>query len=212
MTEDPLRTRRATLDDLDALKSLWASMRLPVDEMEKRLTEFQIAEDATGRFAGALGLQIVRQHALLHSEEYPNFADADAARELFWERIQKLAATHGIFRLWTQERSRYWSRLGFLPADAETLARLPDEWKKFGDQLGASERSGGGWFTLELKNEAAINAALENKLAGFMADEKKSVEEVSARVKQVTTFITIACFGIFFICLALAFWLFLHRR
>ena len=66
------------------------------------LTEFQIVE-ADGKFAGAIGVQIVRQHARLHSEDYSDFAVADAARELFWERIQKLAANHGVFRVWMQE-------------------------------------------------------------------------------------------------------------
>ncbi len=45
---------------------------------------------------GALGFQILRQHALLHNESYSDFGVADAARELFWERLQKLAANHGV--------------------------------------------------------------------------------------------------------------------
>jgi N-acetylglutamate synthase-like GNAT family acetyltransferase len=40
-----LRIRRATVDDLAALKDIWASMRLPPDELEKRLTEFQVVEN-----------------------------------------------------------------------------------------------------------------------------------------------------------------------
>ena len=82
----PLHIRRATVDDLPALKSLWLTARLPADELEARLTEFQVVE-AGGVFAGALGLQIVRQHARLHSEDYADFSVADAARELFLERL-----------------------------------------------------------------------------------------------------------------------------
>jgi len=139
---------------------------------------------------------------LLHSEEYPNFADADAARELFWERILKIAASNAVFRVWTQERSPFWARLGFLTADAEIFSRLPDEWKN------ADET----WFTLELKNEAVINAALKNQFSGFSAAEKKSAEEVVAQSKKVMTVVTVFCFVIFFICLAVLVFLLTRRR
>ena len=88
MSSPKLRIRRATTDDFQGLKSLWNSMRLPADELESRLTEFQVIESADGQIAGAIGVQIIRQHALLHSEGYADFSVADAARELFWERIQ----------------------------------------------------------------------------------------------------------------------------
>ena len=94
--------RRATVDDLPALKSLWLAAQFPAVELEQRLTEFHVVE-ADGAFASALALQVLRQHARIHSEDYANFAVADAARELFWERLQKLAANLGVFRIWTQE-------------------------------------------------------------------------------------------------------------
>ena len=153
-----LHIRRATVDDLPALKALWLAAQLPADKLKDHLTEFQVVE-ADEKFAGALGVQIIRQHARLHSEDYSDFAVADAARELFWERIQKLAANHGVFRIWMIEDSPFWTRWGFQPASAETLARLPDEWKNLE----------GRWLTLELKNEDAINTALKNQFAGFMA-------------------------------------------
>ncbi|HEX7570845.1 MAG TPA: hypothetical protein VF492_10100, partial [Verrucomicrobiae bacterium] len=182
----PLHIRRATVDDLPALKSLWLAARLPADELEARLTEFQVVE-AGGVFAGALGLQIVRQHARLHSEDYADFSVADAARELFLERLQKLAANHGVFRVWTQETSPFWTRWGFQPANTETLARLPEEWKNLE----------GRWLTLELKNADAINAALGNQFAGFMDTEKKQTAQVADRARKLRLFITIAGFAIF---------------
>jgi hypothetical protein len=45
MNPKELRIRRATLDDLETFKSIWASMRLPVDELEGRLTEFQFRQN-----------------------------------------------------------------------------------------------------------------------------------------------------------------------
>ena len=153
MSPPNLRIRRATTDDFQSLRSLWKSMRLPAGELEKRLTEFQVIETADGQIVGAIGVQIIRQHALLHSEGYTDFAVADAARQLFWERIQTIAAHHGVFRLWTQENSPFWARWGFQPANAEILERLPEEWK----------RSEGKWLTIQLKNEEAI-AALDKEL------------------------------------------------
>jgi N-acetylglutamate synthase-like GNAT family acetyltransferase len=195
-----LHIRRATVDDLPALKALWLAAQLPADKLKDHLTEFQVVE-ADEKFAGALGVQIIRQHARLHSEDYSDFAVADAARELFWERIQKLAANHGVFRIWMIEDSPFWTRWGFQPASVETLARLPDEWKNLE----------GRWLTLELKNEDAINTALKNQFAGFMAAEKKSAAHLAERARQLKLFITIAGFGIFFVCLVVAGWLLLHR-
>jgi N-acetylglutamate synthase-like GNAT family acetyltransferase len=201
MNSSSLRARRATVEDLAALKTIWLSMRLPADALENRLTEFQVVERES-EVVGAIGLQILRTAALLHSEGYSDFGIADSARQLFWERIQTLAASHGVFRLWTLENSPFWLRWGFQPADADALARLPDEWKNPDVK----------WFTLELKNEAVINAALQSQFAGHRAAEKKSTEETLARAKVITNTITVICFLIFGICLVVAGWLFMHRR
>jgi len=196
-----LHIRRATVDDLPALKALWLAARLPADELENHPTEFQIVE-ADGQFAGALGVQIVRQHARLHSEDYTDFSVADAARELFWERIQKLAANHGVFRVWMVEASPFWARLGFQPATEGILARLPAEWNHLA----------GGWLTLELKNEEAINTALKDQFTGFMEAEKKTTALLAARGRALKLAITVVSFGIFFLCLAVVAWLVLRRR
>ncbi len=197
----PLRIRRATVDDLPALRSLWTTARLPADELEGRLTEFQVVE-SNGAFAGALGVQIRRQHALLHSEDYVDFSVADAARELFWERIQKLAANLGVFRVWTQEASPFWTHWGFQPADAEILGRLPEEWKN----------RAGQWFTLELKNEDAINHALKNQFTGFMDAEKKQTAALAARGRKITNFFTVIFFILAAIGFGIAIYLLIHRN
>ncbi len=201
MNPSALQIRRATVDDLATLKAIWLSMQLPEANLESRLTEFQVVE-RDGEVVGAIGFQILRTAARLHSEGYSDFSVADDARELFWKRIQSLAANHGVFRLWTQEHSPFWLRRGFQPADDDALARLPDEWK-------AAEEK---WLTLELKNEAVVTAALKTQFAGFMESEKKSSEEVAAKAKTVMTVITVGCFLVFFLCLAIAGWLFTHHR
>jgi hypothetical protein len=196
----PLQIRRATVDDLPALKSLWRAARLSAEELENRLTEFHVVE-AHGTFAGGIGVQIARQHARVHSEDYTDFSVADAARELFWERLQKLAANHGVFRIWTQETSPFWTHWGFQPAHAEALERLPEEWKNLE----------GRWLTLELKNEDAIKSALGDQFADFVNAEKKQTAEVAAKARKIRAFFTIIFFAISIIGFAIAIFLLLRH-
>jgi N-acetylglutamate synthase-like GNAT family acetyltransferase len=203
MSSQTLRIRRATVDDRAALKNLWASMRLPPDDLEKRLTEFQVVENPDGELVGAIGIQIFRQHALLHSEGYSDFGIADAARHLFWERVQKIAANHGIFRLWTQEHSPFWKNFGFQPPTADALARLPDEWKNL-----ASD----GWLTLQLKNEEVITTALEKEFATFMAEEKLGSKRISDKAKTVNFVIAILGFAVGIGCFGYAICLFVRHN
>ena len=207
----PLKARRATVDDLPALKSLWTAAQLPADALESRLTEFQVVENH-GEFAGAIGVQIVRTAALLHSEDYADFAVADAARELFWERIQTLAANHGVFRVWTQETSPFWTHWGFQAANAEILERLPEEWKNLESRPGTPERSKGRWLTLELKNEDAIKDALGNQFSNFMESEKEKTNRVAASGRKINLFITVIGFTVGIVGIAVAIYLFMHRH
>ncbi|MEJ0088968.1 MAG: hypothetical protein WDM80_04335 [Limisphaerales bacterium] len=203
MTPLSLRIRRATVDDRAVLKSLWESMRLPADALEKRLTEFQVVENSDGEVVGAIGIQFSKQHALLHSEGYSDFGVADTARQLFWERVQTLAANLGVFRVWTQERSPFWKSYGFQPPNAQLLNRLPAEWKNEFD---------GGWLTLQLKNEEVITAAIEQQFAGFMATEKKDTDRVMEKARTIKTVVTILGFAIGIICLGIAAYLFIQRN
>jgi len=203
MNLQSLRIRRATVDDLQTLKSLWDSMRLPADDLEKRLTEFQVVENSEGQILGAIGIQISKQHALLHNEGYSDFSVADSARQLFWERTQNLASNLGVFRLWTQERSPFWKSFGFQPPTAEIFTRLPAEWKNEFD---------GGWLTFQLKNEDAINAALEKELTTFLVSEKKQVAQITAQTRTIKIIVTVIAFGIAILCFAAIIWLLIHRN
>lgn len=151
-------------------------MKLPVAELEPRLTEFQVVENGEGKIVGGIGLQIGPRCGRLHSEGYTDFAVANAARELLWTRIQTLASNHGILRLWARESVPFWNGVGFKPADEETLKRLPEAWKTEGTP----------WFTLQLKDEAVI-ASLEKELAMFMAAEKRSSERVFQQARTMKT-------------------------
>ncbi len=177
-------------------------MHLAVDDLEKRLTEFQLVEDADGQFMGAMGFQARGPHALLHNEGFTDFSVADMARNLFWQRIQVLASNHTVFRMWTQERSPFWKNFGFRPPDPEILARLPAEWRNEFD---------GAWLTLQLKDEEAIATALGTDFAAFMNSEKKDTERVKEQAQTIRTLVTVIAFGIGIVCLALAVYLLIHR-
>ena len=200
MSPSRFRVRRATTDDFQSLKSLWNSIGLPADKLEKRLTEFQVIESEDGQIAGAIGLQVIRQHGLLHSEAYTDFSVADEARQLFWERIQVIASHHGVFRLWTQELSPFWSNCGFRIVITESLVQLPDEWK----------RLEGKWYTLQLKNEAAL-ATLEKELTVFRESEKQHAAQTLGQARTLTTIITVAGFVIGIGLIGFAFYLLVRR-
>jgi N-acetylglutamate synthase-like GNAT family acetyltransferase len=198
----PLRIRRATTDDLPQLKSLWASMHLREEDLEKRLTEFQIVEDADALFLGAIGLQVSGTHALLHNEGFTDSSAGDSARKLFRERILVLTANHGVFRLWTQERSPVWKDFGFRPPDAETFARLPAEWENEFE---------GAWLTLQLKDEAAIAAALGTGLADLKDAGKRETARVIEQAQTMRTMVTTIGFLIGFLAFGFAIYLLIHR-
>ncbi|HEY9510493.1 MAG TPA: hypothetical protein VIV82_11600, partial [Verrucomicrobiae bacterium] len=103
MNSANFRIRRATLDDLDALRPMWEAMRFQTPDLERCLTEFQVAEDAQGKVVGGIAFQISERHANVHSETFSDFALAESIRPLLWERIQALARNHGIARLWSRE-------------------------------------------------------------------------------------------------------------
>lgn len=196
-----LHVRRATTDDLPGLKSLWQSMLLPADELEKRVTEFQVVEMADGGLLGAIGIQIAGRHARLHSESYRDYARADEARECFWQRVQTLASNHGVFRLWTQENSPFWSHLGFRSAGPKKLSDLPDDW----------QTGGGEWLTLQLKDEEAIRNALDRDFAAFMTAERQNTERTFQQARTLKTLITVIGFTIAILCFGAAAYLLIHR-
>src|SRR5207248_483320 len=76
MTASTLRVRRATVEDLETLRPLWTSMHLPVAELEPRLTEFQVVENAEGEVMGGIGFEITERQGRLHSEGFTDFAIA----------------------------------------------------------------------------------------------------------------------------------------
>jgi len=195
------RIRRATLDDIESLKALWASMYFDVSDLEKRLTEFQVAEDLDGTVLGAIGFQIGKYHGNMHSEAFTDFSLADDLRPLFWERFMSIAASQSVFRVWTRERSAFWNRLGFHPASEETLEKLPESW----------DRTASDWLTFPLKDESAI-AAIERQIALAMTSEKRRTDKIVGQAKTFKTVFTIVGFLLAFAVFAAAIWLYFSAR
>jgi N-acetylglutamate synthase-like GNAT family acetyltransferase len=173
MSSPAFQIRRATVDDLPRLLELWQGMAFPLKELdlEKRLTEFQVAVDNEGNVLGAIGLDVAGAQGRIHHEAFDDFGLAADLRPLFWERILMLAQNSGVFRLWTQETAPFWKQCGLQPADKPTLQKLPGKWIS----------AAADWHTLQLKDESAFQAAAwDQEFAAMIRAER---ERVAARVE-----------------------------
>ena len=119
------QVRRATLEDLPRLMPLWRMEHLPAALLEKRFTEFQVVL-AGDELIGAVGLQIGSQQGKLHSEVFARPELAEASRPLIWERLQTIAHSHGLSRLWTRLDAPFWRGVGFEAVEAP--GSLPPEY------------------------------------------------------------------------------------
>ncbi len=212
MSTSNYRIRRATLDDLDQLVAMWQSMHLPAEDLAKRATEFQVAEGPDSKLLGALGLQIVQGQGLIHSEAFSDFALSDPLRSLLWERLQSVAANHGLLRLWTQEAAPFWNRCGLAKADGETLAKLPAVWS---NSLWSNSSS--AWLTLKLKDSLEEVISVDKEFKLFMESEKQRTQRAFQQARALK-FVATAIAAIVFILVMIGAFvvvknnaLFLHR-
>ena len=195
MNSAKYRVRRATLDDLSPLAALWKSMNFQADNLGKRVTEFQVAEEQDGKLAGALGLQIVERQGRIHSEAFTDFAVADQLRPLLWERVHAVALNHGLLRLWTLEAAPFWAHCGLGKADAEALEKLPAAWRV----------QSANWPTLKLKEEVEALVSLDKEFALFMESEKQRTQRAFQQARVLKVVATLVALGLLGIVLAGAF-------
>jgi len=158
------RARRATIEDLPALLALWQTMKFPVGELDRRLTEFQVVVNGTGAIVGAVGLQMAGKNGLIHSEAFTDYGLADLLRPLLWERLQMVAANHGTVRVWTRETTRFWSQTGLAKPDEASLAKLPPAWK---DQPG-------DLLVLKLREDVEEALSADKEFALYVQAEKEN--------------------------------------
>ena len=162
------QARRATLEDLPALRSLWRQARLPESDLEKRFTEFQVATSADGNIVAAVGLQMLRQNGYIHSETFSDPAFAEATRPLLWQRILTVAKNNGMMRLWTLPTASFYREQGFTDVDDALRPKIPTE---FGNP-------GADWISIKLKDDAVISAEREFEIFA-MAQREQSQRMIS---------------------------------
>ena len=180
MNAAPYRVRRATVDDLPQLHALWQAMGITEPDLDKRLTEFQVAESAEGKFIGAVAMRIAEGQGLILHEAFADFSLADEVRPLLWERMQAVATNHGLVRVWTREAAPFWSHCGLTPASPETLAKLPAAWQV----------KGARWFAFQRREEIAGTLPAEREFDLFMQAERERTKSALEQAKFLKTIAT----------------------
>ena len=165
-------TRRATVEDLPQLISLWKLEQLPADVLEKRFTEFQVVSDDEGQVLAAIGLQISGVHALLHSEAIARPEFADMLRDLLWTRLQVSIRNHALERLWTQLNAPFWREVDFKQATPDQIASMPEKFKT----------EGGNW-QLKLLPAASAAAVAEREFARLKLEQQEETARLQERVR-----------------------------
>jgi N-acetylglutamate synthase-like GNAT family acetyltransferase len=192
MNASNFRVRRATLDDISQLIALWKTMHLPTDDLAKRVTEFQVVENAEGRVFGAVGLQISERQGRIHSEGFTDFAVADQVRPQLWDRVHAVATNHGLLRLWTQEQAPFWTHCGLSKPDEDALAKLPAPWRS----------QPANWLTLKLKDDLETLVSVDKEFALFMESEKQRTARAFQHakiLKGIATIIALALCALVFV-------------
>ena len=167
------QVRRATVDDLPQLKSLWAAERLPVGEFDRRFTEFQVAVDPNGLIVGALGLRIHKLQGLIHSECFLDIEEAASLRPLLWERLLTVAKNHGLVRLWMMPTISFYREQGLIEVEDTIRAKLPED---FGHPKA-------DWISLRLKEESASALSIEKEFEIFAQAQRDETEEMMKRAQ-----------------------------
>jgi N-acetylglutamate synthase-like GNAT family acetyltransferase len=166
------RTRRATVDDLPRLIELWQAANFPVADLEKRFTEFQVAEDEHGNLVAAIALQIEAGQGRIHSEVFAGNDLQETLRPSLWERLQSVARNHGLLRLWTRDAAT-----GFVSPTYEMLQKLPESW----------EPRDGAWMTLQLREETADPDFVEKQLAMYKVSNQPGTDRLIRQGKNLKT-------------------------
>ena len=176
---------------------MWEAMKLPAGDLEKRLTEFQVAVDQNGAILGAIGIRLAGKHGQIHGEAYEDFALADTLREAIWQRLQSLAANHGLVRLWTTETAPFWTQSGLTPANDQELEKLPADWRQ----------EGGRWLTLKLREDVEEVVNLDKEFALFMAAEKDRSRQMMGQAKMLKVLATLLALALCLGVIAVGVWM-----
>lgn len=202
MSPTGYKVRRATSDDVPQLIAIWREAQLPVHLLEKRFTEFQVADAGDGQLAGAMGLRISGKNGLLHSETITDFELVDIVRPLLRERMLSVAGNHGLHRLWTRESSPFWKQHDFSTPDPTEVKRLPADFTP----------AEGDWLTLQLKDEDAIELSLDKEFAVFRESERERTERIMDQARLLKGLATFMAIALFVLVMAASFYLLKQRQ
>jgi len=194
----PTTVRRATVDDIEALRQLWQTAQLPVDELERHLTEFQLVLSTTGEMVGAIGLEVHAKHGRLHSEAFIRPEHEDDFRPVLWERVRTVARNHGLVWLWTRELAPFYHQSGFQDLDEGMRQKLP---VGFGDLQGQ-------WLALQLRDEAVLS--LDKEFEVFRQTELENAEKVM-RQARLLKMVAILIAVVLFVVVAIGLFLLLRQ-
>jgi hypothetical protein len=192
MTTANLQVRRASVDDLPQLISLWQQEQLPSSTLEKRFKDFQVVEGAN-KVLGAIGLEVAGTEGRLHSEVFAHPEQADALRGMLWERMQVVGKNVGLVRIWTQLSTPFWSRTRLEYAPDGVLSKLP----------GAIAGDPRPWRVLQLKDELSPAVAAEREFEVYRQMEKHRQAQIQERAKVLKI---IASVVVMVVCGLLVFW------
>ena len=202
MSSPKYRVRRATLDDLRPLAALWGTMNFAVDELARRITDFQVVESAQGVLLGATGLAVAERQGRVHSEAFTDFSLADTLRPLVWDRLQAVALNQGLLRLWTREQAPFWSHCGLVKAEAEALEKLPAPWRGLPS----------AWRTLKLRDDLDAIITADNQFAVFVESERRQTARTLQRAKLLKSVATFLAFSFLALALGAVFHLLWRNR
>ena len=175
MNPTNIQVRRATLEDLPKLIALWQQENLPWESLEKRFTEFQLAEDVNAESLGTIGLHVCGKEGKLHTEVITHFEAADELRAKILERFQTLAHNRGLVRLWTQLDAPFWAHNGFHEAMPDGLSKLPQ----------AFVENSSPWRIMVLKDEKVIALTVEKEFEVFKEAEKERTEKLLRQARVI---------------------------
>jgi N-acetylglutamate synthase-like GNAT family acetyltransferase len=188
-----MHARRATIEDLPQLTPLWVLERLPVDDLERRFTEFQVVVDGDSQVLGTVGLQISANHGLLHGEAIAKPELADQVRELLWNRIQMVARNHSLDRIWSHMNTPFWRKTGFRAATEDELEAMPES-------LGEKRNM----FLLPLREGEGSAEAIEKQFAMLRALHEEESQQLQRRVSAVKKLALVLTVVVAFLVIAFA--------
>jgi N-acetylglutamate synthase-like GNAT family acetyltransferase len=173
-----LQARRATVDDLPELRGLWGTNHLPIPDLERRVTEFQIVTNDAQELLGAVGLQIEKHHGKIHSPAIsPNEHEAQV-RSLLWDRLHTVAKNNGLVRLWQSAAQPFVKNATFENPSEEALKRAPGSFGVHGTD----------WITLKLREESAEAAiSLDKEFSLFAESQRVSTERMMEQGRKFRT-------------------------